>query len=231
MKKILLIVLVGLLNLKIVASAEAEEWSDFLEEPLGKVQMQGTFIENDLLKIEVQAKEISRPVLGTAFHLLYPSENLKFLKYEPGDFLERGGNPIYLVTNKGSEIIFGQTLKREDSFPVGDGVLANFYFEITGKKEFLFEFKSGTVSTLETVRQDLDMVKWINLFMDEEKQTLISQDDQLDFLNESKDNVLGGSGKEDSNRNLFAFLGLLLAVVAGLGIYLNQKSSRQKRTA
>ena len=232
MKKFLLLPIFLILALypRLAEATTEEDWFGFLEEPLGKMEMKGTFLENDLLLIEVVAKEMQKPILGTAFHLKYPADKLKFLKYEPGDFLERGGDPIYLVTDKGAEIIFGQTLKREDSFPVGNGVVTKFYFETHGAKDFLLEFENGVVSTMETVRQDLYMIKWFNLHIDEKKQTLISQDDELDFLNEVRSDSGDQGMKKTSGGKITALLSGMLALVIGLGIYFIHKFSGQKRT-
>lgn len=215
------------------ASTEAaeEDWFGFLEEPLGEVQMRGIFLDGEVLEIEVLAKDMQKPILGTAFHLKYPADRLSFLKYEPGDFLERGGDPIYLVTDKGGVIVFGQTLKREDSFPVGDGVIGKFYFEIAGKRDFLFEFENGVVSTLETVRQDLDMIKWFNLHIDEEKQTLISQNEELNFLNESRDNGPSSGSKVGKGVKMTALLSGILTFLMAIGGYFIYKFIGHKRTA
>jgi len=103
--------------------------------------------------------------------LSYDPEVLGFLRYDPGSFLERGGDPFYLVSamaGPGGEeigkIVFGETLRRGDQYPVGDGLIAGFYFQELssdvrdGTGSFKFEFENGVVSTLDTVRQDIDGV-------------------------------------------------------------------------
>ncbi len=132
--------------------------------------MEGEFLNGDLLRISVIAEDVEAPVLGISFYLKYESENVSFLKYEPGEFLERGGDPFYLVQNKElvEKIIFGETLRRNDAFPIGGGKVADFYFQILNEGEFNFLFEKGIVSTLNHVRQDLDLISWEDLSLGRE---------------------------------------------------------------
>ena len=152
---------------------DADESAEVLEEGLmSEIGIGWEFLNHDILKIFVTAKGMQTPVLGTAFHLDFDGEALAFLRYDPGEFLERGGDPFYLVHSKKDhlgfelgELIFGETLRREDDFPVGDGVVVNFYFqEVSPDDEmtYKFEFDKGVVSTLDTVRQDLDHVSFVD---------------------------------------------------------------------
>ncbi|MBI2634148.1 hypothetical protein HYW82_00570 [Candidatus Peregrinibacteria bacterium] len=174
MKKIVLLIVILFVN----GVAHAEEIEGEIEgdgeekgfsrsENLGKIFMESEFLDGDILRLSVLAKEMAAPVLGVSFHLPY-NENLAFLKYEPGDFLERGGNPFYLVKNTGESrtIIFGETLRRDDNFPVGDGRIADFYFQILGDAEFEFEFLNGVISTMDSVRQDIDLIEWDGISAD-----------------------------------------------------------------
>ncbi len=149
---------------------------DFFDKQ-GTVKMSATVVDQDLFKITVKAQDMSTPVFGFSFDLEYLNDVLKFVKYEPGDFLERGGTPFYLVKSTGisnaetpnEKIVFGETLKRGDSFPVGNGNVANFYFKIdvpesgenfSSSKNFSFKFKNGVVSTLDTARRDIPKINW-----------------------------------------------------------------------
>ena len=62
-----------------------------------KVFMTSEFLDSDLLKISVNTADIEQPVLGLAFHLSFDPQKLHFLRYDPGEFLETGGDPFYLV--------------------------------------------------------------------------------------------------------------------------------------
>lgn len=139
--------------------------ADFSGNYSGKVSLNYEFLEEDVLKISVEADDMIVPVLGMAFHLKYPSLSLKFIKYEPGDFLERGGDPLYLVQDDQSfaAVVFGETLRRTDSFPTGKGKIADFYFQIVDGEEFEFYFDRAVVSTLDTVRQDIDRIDWVGI--------------------------------------------------------------------
>lgn len=127
----------------------------------GAVTTTTEFLDGDILKLSINAREMVNPVLGIAFHLLYDT-NLIFLKYDTGDFLERGGDPFYLVKNDdySKKIIFGETLRREDSFPLGDGIIAEFYFQILEEGDFNFSFENGTISSMDSIRQDIDLINW-----------------------------------------------------------------------
>jgi hypothetical protein len=126
------------------------------------MNMQSEFLDGDILKISVNGNDILFPILGASFHLKYPSEDLSFLKYEPGEFFERGGDPFYLVKNNenSGEIIFGETLRRDDEYPIGSGLISDFYFQIINDVEFDFSFDSGVLSGVDSVRQDLNQIAW-----------------------------------------------------------------------
>lgn len=152
-------------------------FNDFLSEDSEeetKIYMRGEFLDGDFLKISVYSENVITPILGIAFHLKYDGEKVVFLRYEPGELLEKGGDPFYLVKNNSKEnkIIFGETLRRDDRFPVSSGLISNFYFQIPNKnffdtENFLhFSFENGVISTLDTVRQDLDKIEWVALALD-----------------------------------------------------------------
>ncbi len=188
---------------------------------MGEMSLEGEFLDSDLLKISVVAGEMLQPVLGTAFNVIFDSESLDFLKYEPGDFLERGGDPFYLVKNEESRVIFGETLRREDSFPVGGGVVAEFYFQILEESEFNFSFYNGVVSTLDVVRQDIDKILWADLAITRGDGELLVD---LDY---SKNSVFEVSGFEISK-----LLPWLLVLAGGGGVffvYYLSKKQEEKR--
>lgn len=140
----------------------------------GVVALSGEFLDGNILKISAEAKELSVPVTGIAFHLNFEKEKLSFLKYEPGEFLEKGGDPFYLVTQKEGEIIFGETLRRDDRFPVGGDKIADFYFQISEGKIFNFAFERGVVSLTDVVRQDLEEISWENFQIEKKSKNLIA---------------------------------------------------------
>lgn len=181
MKKIFILsAILVLLGNNLARGAQSDDWSEGIFEDDGDMQnlaqedataingkmlMKGEFLDGDLLKISVLAEDVTTPILGTAFHLQYEGSKVSFLKYEPGDFLEKGGDPFYLVKNdeKSGEVIFGETLRRGDNFPLGGGKVTDFYFQIaTDSDQFDFAFSKGVVSTLDSVRQDLDRIDWEN---------------------------------------------------------------------
>lgn len=152
---------------------ESEEEFDLLgdsENANGTIYMEGSKLNGDIFQLSVFSQDLTAPTLGISFHLLYEKNKLAFLRYEPGEFLEKGGDPFYLVKNDVSsdKIIFGETLRRNDSFPIGSGKITDFYFQILEEDKFKFEFFNGSVSTLDTVRQDLDSVFWKNFTFGEE---------------------------------------------------------------
>lgn len=143
--------------------------SEIIDESyVGKVSLSGEMQDGDILKISATANDFQSPVVGVAFHLLYENNKLAFLKYEPGEFLEKGGDPFYLVNDikENGEIVFGETLRKDDSFPVGGNVIAIFYFQITDDEIFNFNFKNGIVSSMDEVRQDLDKINWEDFSFD-----------------------------------------------------------------
>jgi len=206
-------------------SAFAAEW--FEDDPVefpdsfgssnGIVSMTGELLDHDIVKISTKISDIQTPVLGVAFHLKYDPSSLAFLRYDPGNFLETGGDPFYLVSgdSKGT-LVFGETLRRDDSFPLGDGVLASFYFQRIGDKSdekiYSFEFEKGVVSTLDTVRQDIDHVVFENFILESSDNNL--SDDTADNTEASVSSVFFSSGF--STFDLFivlgcAFVGIIVA--------------------
>ena len=155
-----------------IAEEEQENAKQNVEQN-GKVYMKLDLMDHDILKLSVLADAVQTPVVGLAFHLKYEKEKLYFLKYEPGEFLEDGGDPFYMVQNnpEKGEVVFGETLRRDDRFPVGGKEIVNFYFqtneETLWKNEVIkFEFERPVISTIDTVRQDISGVAWENLFSD-----------------------------------------------------------------
>lgn len=153
-------------------------------EPPSSISIFSQFLDHDIIKIEVTAKGMETPVLGIAFHLKFDPTLLAFLKYEPGTFLELGGDPFYIVQNKMSEskdelgqIYFGSTLRRNDNFPVGEGSIANFYFQELDAENTKYEFKfeAVSVSTLDITRQDIDKIQFIDAIFDKNEEVAKAQ--------------------------------------------------------
>ncbi len=147
-------------------------------EAAGIVKMEGEFLEKDLLKISITAEDMQSPVLGLAYHLLYEPEQAKFLKYVPGEFLEKGGDPFYLVKNDdvNNRIIFGETLRSKDTFPLGGGEIVEFYFELLDGEHFDFRFENGVVSSIDESRQDIDKIVWGNFeFKESEEEKMMAE--------------------------------------------------------
>lgn len=155
----------------------------------GTIFLSGNLLDKDILKVQARAASIQSGVLGISFHLKYEGEKLKFLKYEPGTFLEKGGDPFYLVKNdeKNNKIIFGETLRRDDSFPASSGEISSFYFQIEKGDEFELKFEKGVVSTLDTVRQDIDGITW------QDKKITKKNGDQNDYTKTSAEYSEGNS--------------------------------------
>lgn len=186
--------------------------SDFLilqSEVTGEVTLTGEFLDQDILKISVQANDMQAPILGFSFHLLYQKGNVAFLRYEPGEFLERGGDPFYLVTNNelNGEVVFGETLRRNDSFPIGNGLITTFYFQIIEGNIFEFDFKNGIVSTLDTLRQDLDQISFKDAVFDINNPEQIS--DYSESLNLLDEKTLVAADTTSISNKSIALVGIL----------------------
>lgn len=204
-----------------VGVEESETGSD----SKGIIDMQAEPLDHDILKISVMSIDMSTPVLGMAFHLNYDGNKIKFLKYEPGDFLEQGGDPFYLVQNeaKKNEIIFGETLRRDDKFPTGGGKIADFYFQIVKREPLNFNFKQGAVSTLDTVRQDIDKIVWNDLSLDKNGKKITDE-----ILFETLDD--GQKIEVDSVNSPanFEIILVMSAVIIGLIIWILVERKRKK---
>lgn len=238
MKKFIIIFLVLVVSfLGIERTGKAEEYTEWWEDDsgvaesseevadnLGRIYMTGEFLNGDLLKISILSEGFEVPVLGVAFHLDYEEEKLTFLKYEPGRFLENGGDPFYMVSNSDSgKIIFGETLRREDSFPVGGGLMTDFYFQILEEGEFSFIFENGVVSTLDVVRQDLDKVEWQDL-------SIVREDESQIILDSRNGEFLSSVSTKNAGsfRIEHAVIAFLLAVIVGFCVIVMAKKYRRK---
>lgn len=214
MKKLLLLT-IWVLFIPAVHAYDFDDW-DIAEEAFsnGIVQMESEPLDGDILRISVLAEEISTPVLGIAFYLNFDKDNLAFLKYEPGDFLERGGDPFYMVKDKDGKIIFGEVLRRDDKFPLGKGVIVDFYFQILDHKDLSFEFERGVVSTLDTVRQDLNEITWENLYTDKNGEKKINKEEGTEGF------VDGDVSTIHSSSSKFWLAGGIISAIIGLLIFI-----------
>ena len=174
-----------------------------------KIFIKHKFLYGNILKISINSEDFTQEVLGISFDLNYSKDNLNFLRYSSGNFLEKGGEPIYLVENIPDEnkIIFGQTLKRTDDFPNGGGKIVDFYFQIINKEKFNFKFKHGVVSTFDINRQDLENVIFENIQINK-------------LTNESKNNFeqnnikeIDFKNNESKNNQKFLFLCLIVGLI------------------
>ncbi|MBD3360649.1 hypothetical protein GF366_02490 [Candidatus Peregrinibacteria bacterium] len=221
MKKIILLLIIFLSLSSHIFADDSEEYEEVI---MGGLYMEAEFLDGDILKVTVMAEEMLAPVLGIAFHLNY-DENLAFLKYEPGEFLERGGDPFYLVQNneESLKLIFGETLRRNDDFPLGEGLIVDFYFQILEESEFIFIFENGVVSTLNVVRQDLDKILWEDLTIgrDNEKEVIFSS-------KSTKNSVLNVQSDSDSSFIVPAFL-IAMAFITGFVIVFFLRKQEKKR--
>ncbi len=225
MKKIISVIIGLLLFSSTAFGEEIIEGSpaDELEEEIyhGEIFMEGEFLNGDLLKISILAKNMLQPVLGIAFHLNFDNENLAFLKYEPGDFLERGGDPFYLVKNQDSgRVIFGETLRKDDSFPVGEGRVVDYYFQILTEEEFNFSFVNGVVSTLDVVRQDIDKILWEDLVIKR------GNGEEIITFSNGGASIFKSGGFNISK--IFPWLGVILGGVFSYFIYFYWKKQEKK---
>ncbi|MFH1284665.1 MAG: hypothetical protein ABIH78_03705 [Candidatus Peregrinibacteria bacterium] len=230
MKKIF-VLMIALLFLQASAVAQGAEEPDGTDEAetdsgdvMGDVYIEGEFLDGDILKISIMAEEMLAPVLGTAFNLKY-DDSLAFLKYEPGEFFERGGDPFYMVQNDedSGKIIFGETLRRDDDFPIGSGKIVDMYFQILEEKEFKFVFERGVVSTLDIVRQDLNEILWDDV--------ILKRGDGSEVIYSSLDggaNVLGSRTGGLPSYAIPLFI-ILAAAGVGFGAVVFLKKQENKR--
>ncbi|PKL36542.1 hypothetical protein CVV38_01400 [Candidatus Peregrinibacteria bacterium HGW-Peregrinibacteria-1] len=233
MKKVFsLAFMILLMSQGVVSSGQNwfEDIDDIDSQTVGAVRMEAMIIEDSILKVDVVMDDFKKPVLGVSFDLLY-DEELRFLRYEPGEYLEQGGMPIYMVsesvdsskssgfevvTNKSASsvslrdeyLVYGVTLKRDDSFPLGSGTLTSFYFELGDGKDFQLDFRRGVVSTLDTVRQDLDLVAWSNAVFDRAGKNITE-----DFDQDGRQSEAGKSSFLSNNLGSFVMGGLFLVLI------------------
>jgi hypothetical protein len=165
------------------------------------------FLEKEVLKITINVKNAVTPIIGAAFHLGFDLKKLDFLKYVPGDFLEKGGDPMYLITQKSNKIIFGETLTSKDNLPVGEGEMAELYFQIKEEKPYNFSFENAVLSTLDTVMQDIEEVDWI----DYEISDTIQKTEIFDTT--TQENIL------DKTMNFFSLKNVLLTLIPASALF------------
>jgi len=204
----------------------AWSWEDFTDDFAGIVYIESEILDDDILRISIKAQDMTTPILGFAFHLDYPNQNLTFLKYTPGDFLERGGDPFYLVSDEEekSKIIFGETLRREDSFPVGDGLITEIYFQIKDENNMYFNFENAVASTLDEVRQDIDRINWKNLNLNTDNDKLIN----FDKVNTNTSSSFQSKNINKITENKLLLSILILSILSGIMLFFILKQSKNK---
>ncbi len=196
---------------------DGEDDAGVTEEYMGVVRLEGEFLNGDILQVGVRVEHVASTVLGISFHLNYEDEKLEFLRYEPGEFLERGGDPFYLVQNMNGKVVFGETLRRGDDYPIGEGEIVKMYFQIIEDGVFAFNFERGVISTLDIVRQDLDMIDWQDSEMSRGME-------KADTAYASITNSIDGNISGSSIKFLLPLLSICAAVVI---ILLIRKSKRR----
>lgn len=155
MKKIL-IALITILILPTTVLADANEI--YIEK----------FTDDGNLKIAIKTDGLQENAIGLAFELYYDSLSLEYLSYNPGNFLEQGGEPIYLVSEgfseQGSKIVAGITLKRTDNQISLGGDIIFLNFRILNKTESTLNFEHTVISQINEngKRKDLENINWIN---------------------------------------------------------------------
>ena len=237
----LVLVAVSLTYLEVAFGAQIKGWGDeenvesgevmgediYVDdvETKGTMDMRAEPLDHDILKISVMSIDMATPVLGLAFRLNYEGDKIKFLKYEPGDFLEQGGDPFYLVQNdeQKNQIIFGETLRRNDKFPVGEGKVADFYFQVSKREALNFNFKQGAVSTLDTVRQDIDKIVWNDLSLDKNGKEITDEILSQNFTDGEKIEI--DSTALPTNFGVIIVMGI---VICGLGVWIYVNGKRRK---
>ncbi len=172
-------------------------------ENISKIFLNHEVLEEGLLKIFVQIESITNSLIGASFNLYFDNEKLSFLNYLPGSFFEQGGDPIYLITQKESKIIFGETLLKDDEFPLGEGTLVELVFQILDAPPYEFSFEKGVLASSETVLQDLIEVKWENLEIQEI---------------ENFENIIITNSKSKNYNKIFSLQNIALALLLSISV-------------
>ncbi|MFC1615735.1 hypothetical protein ACFL21_01220 [Patescibacteria group bacterium] len=213
------------------AAYDFDDWPDDIsenQEVMGTIYMNAEKLDGDILKLCIYGKEIQQPTLGIAFHLIYENEKLLFLNYLPGSYLERAGDPFYLVNeSQKGEIIYGETLRHGDDFPTGKGQIACINFQILQGSKFNFNFTNGVISTMDTVRQDLEKIEWQNLIFDKELGNQIIRNS--DFL-EYAESTVNKQKFSDNNPLIIALIMGFLGLVIGLIFTITMLKKRSKKS-
>lgn len=128
-----------------------------------KIDMEVEAVSKDEIKITLHGHNFSKPILGFAFNLNFDPDIIQYNYFRKGEFLEQGGDPIYLITtnekNQG-QLISGIILKRGDELPTGSGKIADLFFKILNSGETNLYFDKTVVSTLEEKRENLENIMW-----------------------------------------------------------------------
>lgn len=204
----------------------------------GTVWMEGGFINQDLYKLSVNAREIKNSIIGIAFDLQMDSSKLVFLKYEPGTFLEAGGDPIYLVKSDqlNNKIVFGESLTRDDNFPNGSGKIADFYFQTKDgvqyneiKDDLTFGFSRGVASTFHEIRQDLDQVGWEGLSTTKVAKTVDDKVEETEAIMPQEEDLTDSlTTQTDLPRNNY-LVSILIGILVALAIIWGYKLAQNRR--
>lgn len=130
------------------------------------ISLEVTPLPNNQFELTLYLAEEITPVLGTAFDLVYDPTIISYKYFKKGEFLEKGGTPIYLILAEEripSRLISGITLKRTDKLPVGTFSLIHFVFEIKQNGKTAVSFEKNAIFTLhEEQKMEMQRFQWQN---------------------------------------------------------------------
>lgn len=130
------------------------------------------FKHPETIEVKVWAKNINQPILGIAFDLQFDQNIASYEKYSPGNFLEQGGTPIYLISptkNNPGTLVVGISLRRGDSLPQGSGQLISFFFKPKKSGQSALSFHNVSLASLDIKKRTIEDVNWIGGKMEIEK--------------------------------------------------------------
>lgn len=167
--------------------------------------------EQNLIEVQIFGKDILSPILGLAFDLNFDNQLLAYAKYQPGSFLETGGQPIYLIsqaTDQSGRLIVGLSLKRGDSLPKGSGQFMSIFFKILKSGQSSMQFSNVSLASLDIQKKNLDNVSWLGGNLQ------FQANDKINLSANLLDKI-----PKDSLRLIFEFILLLIVIILSLKKY------------
>ncbi len=118
------------------------------------------FPQQNMLRLDVLAKDLPNVFLGTAFDLVVPEQWTFDHEELCGVFDPADRHVLHLVSSKPGRVVFGLAITGGGYDDPRDGCLVSFYFHVPNHDSGSISFEHHTMSVYQNGRRDVASVSW-----------------------------------------------------------------------